>query len=106
VTPETPQIDGTVVLVFSALAFIAACAVIISLAVAIARVFARASQGPGQMTVTLLLTMITLACIVAFAVTTNDTLLTLAATGIGALAGAVTAIYKEHGTDDDGTGTP
>lgn len=45
--------------------------------------------------------LLTLVALVAFAATANEVLGTLAATGIGALAGAVTDVFGKRRRDDD-----
>lgn len=64
------------------------------------RVFAAASQGPASMTVIVMLSFLTAMSIGAAVIdTTRSEFITLAATGLGALAGAVTALYGSNNQD-------
>ena len=58
------------------------------------RLFREAGDRPREVTVALLLSLLTLTAIIGFIITSADSLVQLAATGLGALAGAVTAAFS------------
>lgn len=90
-----------------ALAATVLCFMLGGVALLTMRVFDRAAQGPMAMTVVVLLAFLTAISIAAAVVVdgSGKEFITLAAAGIGALAGAVTNIYQggRNGTsrDDD-----
>jgi chromate transport protein ChrA len=58
----------------------------------------RTAQYPPSTTLVLALSMLTLVALVSFAITRSETLGTIAAAGIGALAGSVTAQFAKDDT--------
>jgi len=72
------------------------------------KVFGQASQGPAAITVVLMLSFLTALSIAAAwaAEGTGKEFITLAAAGIGALAGAVTGLYGPHGGGGNGPPPP
>lgn len=70
-----------------------------SMALITMRVFEQAAKGPAAMTVVVMLSFLTTASIVAAVVSegSGKEFVTLAAAGIGALAGAVTGLYGPGG---------
>lgn len=72
-------------------------------------ILAAANREPRAM-VTVALAVVTLAALGAFVLTGREVLATIAATGVGALASAVTGIFERHKKDETdtigGTGPP
>lgn len=90
---------GAVSLIFIAAAIIVA-AVVVYLVVR-AMVTLAHSVRPAEIIVIMLLSITTLVAIVAYSITELDDLGVLAGTGIGAMAGAVTALYSQSKKEDD-----
>lgn len=77
---------------------------LIAIAIAVAitvyslgRVVTRATSATPEITVAVLLAVVTVTALVAASLTGSETIGTIAATGIGGLAGAVTAAYRADG---------
>ena len=82
--------------VFGVLVVVVAAAVLMWI---LLRLFREAGERPREVTVALLLSLLTLTAIVGFIITSSDSLVQLAATGLGALAGAVTAAFSADERD-------
>lgn len=66
----------------------------------------KAAEYPAPVTLTVSLSILTLLSIVGAIVTDSTELVTLAATGLGALAGAVSSQYDKKKPPDDPDGSP
>lgn len=64
-------------------------------------VVVRLSQHQPRVMVPFLVLIVTLTALVLFAITREEGLETIAATGLGALAGALTYLYQQQPTDDE-----
>lgn len=89
VGPEVTTLGGYVI------ALAAVVLLLVSVALLTLRVFEKASSGPAAITVVILLAFLSAMAILAAVVVEGQgkEFITLAATGIGALAGAVTGLY-------------
>lgn len=61
----------------------------------------RAGRLPAPMALVVALALLSTISLVGFVFTSKESMLTVAATGVGALAGAVSAQFNSHSNDDD-----
>ena len=82
--------DSTITDILALELFLALVAVVFAgmLGWLLMRLFREAGDRPREVTVALLLSLLTLVAIIGFIITRADSLVQLAATGLGALAGA------------------
>lgn len=66
----------------------------------------RAGRLPSPMSLVVALALLSMLALVAFVFTGTESLLTITATGVGALAGAVSAQFGDHKPNDESEGRP
>jgi predicted exporter len=59
----------------------------------------RAGRLPSPMSLVVALSLLSVIALIGFIFTSNESLLTIAATGVGALAGAVSTEFRHHDKD-------